>query len=88
MTAGAISRLESISDRVLEIAAAVLLGLATFGSAWCAFEAARWNDEQGEATREATTARFEAGRQFYLGTQTIAYDASIAADYARAVAQE
>lgn len=87
MTAAVNSKLESISDRALEIAAAVLLGLATFGSAWCAFEAARWNDEQGDAIRVATTARFEAGRQFYMGTQTIAYDASIAADYAQAVAQ-
>ena len=87
MVAGAISKLEPISDRVLEIAAAVLLGLATFGSAWCAFEAARWNNEQADETRAATTARLEAGRRFYLGTQGIAYDASIAADYAKALAE-
>jgi hypothetical protein len=87
MAAGAIAKIELISDRVLEIAAAVLLGLATFGSAWCAFEAARWNNEQADETRAATTARLEAGRRFYLGTQGIAYDASITADYAKAVAE-
>ncbi|MGH2588935.1 MAG: hypothetical protein ACRDJE_28770, partial [Dehalococcoidia bacterium] len=74
-------------DRALEIVAAALLGLATFGSAWCAFEATRWNSEQGDATRAATAARFEAGRRFNLGTQAIAFDASIAAEYARAVAE-
>ena len=57
MVAGAISKMGSVSDRVLEIAAAVLLGLATFGSAWCAFEAARWNDDStlNQSTRNAWT---------------------------------
>ncbi|MGD9890473.1 MAG: hypothetical protein AB7U18_04170 [Dehalococcoidia bacterium] len=88
MTAGTTASWWDInSDRVLEVAAAILLGLATFGSAWCAFEAARWNDEQGAATRAATAARFEAGRRFNLGTQAIGFDASLAADYARAVAE-
>lgn len=74
-------------ENQLEVFAAILLGLATIGSAWCALEAARWHDRQGDATRDATKARIEAARGYNLGILRIAYDAMIAAQYAEAAAE-
>jgi hypothetical protein len=71
--------------RAIEILAAVLLGLGTFGSAWCALEAARWNRAEADEYREAAYARVEASRTYAFATQAIAYDAIIAAQYAEAV---
>jgi hypothetical protein len=72
-------------DRILELFAAALLGLATVATAWCAYQAARWNDEETDLSRESAQFRLEASRQFGLGTQRVAYDATIAALYAQAI---
>jgi len=77
-----------IGDRALELLAAVLLGLATVATAWCAFQAARWNDRETDETRESSKDRVEAARLFNLGTQKVAYDATIAAMYAQALAND
>lgn len=72
-------------DRALELLAALLLGMATVGTAFCVFQAARWNDTESDEVRVAAGARLEASRLFGLGTQKISYDATIAALYAQAV---
>jgi hypothetical protein len=74
--------------RTLEVLAALLLGLATIGSAWSAFQSTRWSSEERDETRIASDERIEASRLFNLGTQRIVYDAIIASQYAQAVAEE
>ncbi len=71
-------------DRLIEVFAVVLLAIATLGSAWCGYQASRWNGEEAEFARQATDARVEASRQFGLATQKVAYDSTIVAQYAQA----
>ena len=71
--------------RLMEILAVVLLGLATVGTAWCGYQAARWNGEQGDLAQESTDLRVESSRLFGLATQAVAFDANVVAQYAQAV---
>lgn len=50
--------------RRLEIAAAVLLALATIASAWSAYQASRWNGEQALGYSRAGADRVESSRAF------------------------
>jgi hypothetical protein len=74
------------TDRILEVLAVMLLGLATVGSAWCGYEATRWGGEQGDLARQASDLDIESARLSGIATQRVAYDAGILADYAQAVA--
>ena len=78
-------RTRQSSNRLSEMVAVLLLGIATIGTAWCGYEASRWNQDQGDLARRASDLRVEANRQFGLATQSIAYDANLVAQYARAV---
>jgi hypothetical protein len=71
-------------DRLLEVVAVVLLGVATVGSAWCGYQATRWSKEEGDWSREAARANVDAARQFGRATQTISYDSSTIALFAQA----
>jgi hypothetical protein len=62
-------------DRAIEVLAVVLLGVATVGSAWCGYQASKWNGEESDAARASATARIDASRLFSLGVQQISYDA-------------
>ncbi len=73
---------------MFELVAAGLLGLATIGTAWCAYQAAAWNQEETDLGREASDIRAESTRLFSLGTQRTAYDATIAAMYAEALSEQ
>jgi hypothetical protein len=75
-------------DRALEILAVLLLGIATIGSAWCGYQASRWNGEASDLAREASNDLVEANRLFAVATQTVTYDASMVAQYARAFQEE
>ncbi len=44
-------------NRMLEIIAVILLGIATVGSAFCGYEATRWNTREGDLERDAATSR-------------------------------
>jgi hypothetical protein len=72
-------------DRTIEIIAVLMLGVATVGSAWCGYQATRWNGEQARLTHVSTDSRVEASRLFSLATQTVAYDTNMVAQYAQAV---
>ena len=72
------------NDRMLELLAVILLGIATVATAWCGFQSSRWNGEETRQARDATDTRLEASRLFGLGTQKVAYDATVAAQYASA----
>jgi hypothetical protein len=75
-----------VSHRLLEVITVVLLALATLGSAWCAYQVTRWNGVEASEARHATDDRIDASRQFSLGTQKVAYDASVVAQLAQAIA--
>jgi hypothetical protein len=49
-------------ERVFELAAAVLLSLATLGIAWSGYQAAKWSGLQSRSYAQASTARSEANR--------------------------
>jgi hypothetical protein len=56
---------------VVELVATVLLALAAVATAWCSYQASRWNGEQAKASAGASAARFQAGRAADLAnTQT------------------
>ena len=79
------ARRDPASNRLMEILAVVLLGVATVGTAWCGYQAARWNGEQGDLARDSSDLRVEAARLFGLATQAVAFDANLVAQYAQAV---
>lgn len=71
-------------DRLLELIAVLLLGITTIGTAWCGFQAARWNGHSGDLNGVASTQRIEGSRLFGLATQRITYDSMMVAKYAEA----
>jgi hypothetical protein len=71
-------------EHLLEVLAMLLLGIATVGSAWCGYQASKWNGEQTSLAREASDSRVEATRLFTLATQAVSYDATFVATYAQA----
>ena len=79
---------KSSRNRLLEILAVIFLGVATVGSAWCGYQATRWNGEAADLSRDAFTLQVEASRQFGLAVQTIAYDSNAVSQYANAVASD
>ena len=44
-------------DRLLQLIAVVLLGITTVGTAWCGFQAARWNGQSGDLNGVASEQR-------------------------------
>jgi hypothetical protein len=79
------SAAERKGNRLLEVVAVALLGVATIGSAWCGYQASRWNGRQTDLSRSAVSAQTEGARLFGLATQTVSYDSSTIAQYAQAV---
>jgi hypothetical protein len=72
-------------DRLIELVAVLVLGIATVGTAWCGYQAAQWNGVQASAMTASTDARVEASRLFGLATQKASYDSGMIAQYAQAV---
>jgi hypothetical protein len=77
----------SLGERLIEIIAVLLLGIATVGTAWCGYQSSQWNGTQTDLARESSDQRVEASRLFGLATQKVAYDANIVAQYAQAIVQ-
>jgi len=75
----------TLGERVIEVLAVLLLGIATVGTAWCGYQSSQWNGAQTDYARESSDERVEASRLFGLATQQIAYDANIVSQYAQAV---
>jgi hypothetical protein len=72
----------------LELLAVLLLGIATIATAWCGFQASRWNNRSNSEQQDATNDRIESSRLFTLGAQKVSYDANTVTQYAQAVANE
>ena len=77
----------TLGERLIEIIAVVLLGIATVGTAWCGYQSSQWNGAQSDLARQSSDERVEASRLFGLATQKIAYDANIVAQYAQAIVE-
>ena len=77
---------ERAGNRLLEVVAVVLLGVATVGSAWCGYQATRWNGEENDLSRQSAALQVEAARQFGVATQTVSYDSNMLSQYANATA--
>jgi hypothetical protein len=76
------------ADRMLEIFSAILLSLATVSSAWCAYQAARWNGVQSIHFSDSAAAGREAIHYSLLGQQRIAIDVSMFLEFAAAKTQD
>jgi hypothetical protein len=79
------SRARHPANRLNEMLAVLMLGIATIGTAWCGYQASRWNSEQESRARHASDLRVEANRQFGLATQGVLYDVNIVSQYAVAL---
>jgi hypothetical protein len=75
-----LTRYEQVQDsvdkslRYVDIAAAILLAIATVATAWCAYQSSRWSGVQATSFAQASTARIEANRNFSLAMAAINYD--------------
>jgi hypothetical protein len=76
------------AGRLIEIITVVLLAAATVGSAWSAYQVARWNGIETDGARASAALRLEASQAYLLATQIVAYDASAIAQYSQAVAED
>jgi hypothetical protein len=75
------------ADRLLELIVVLLLGITTVGTAWCGFQATRWNGQSGDLNAVAGQQYVEGARLFGLATQRVSYDSSVVARYAE-ISQE
>ena len=74
--------------RILEIVTVLLLGVATVGSAWSAYQVSRWNGVETDEARASAVFRIEASREYALATQLVSYDSATVGQYAAAVADD
>jgi hypothetical protein len=74
--------------RVIEIVTVLLLGVATVGSAWSAYQVARWNGVETDEARASAAFRIDGSREFALATQLVAYDSATVGQVAAAAATD
>jgi hypothetical protein len=74
------------ASRLIEIVTVVLLAVATVGSAWSAYQVARWNGTETDEARKSGSLRIDASREYSLATQIVAYDAAAVGQFGQAVA--
>lgn len=79
---------DQLRHRVLEVLSACLLGIATVGSAWCAYQASQWNEKAADEARLSAEARVEGTRLHSLAATTVTYDTNVITAYANAVATD
>jgi hypothetical protein len=74
--------------RLIEILTVLLLGAATVGSAWSAYQVSRWNGVETDEARASAVFRIDSSREFALATQIVAYDSATVGQIAAATASE
>jgi hypothetical protein len=65
---------EPISSRRLDLAATVLIALATLATAWSAYQAREWTGEQSQGYSHATAARIAVNRTSALANRQVQID--------------
>jgi hypothetical protein len=63
-----------VTERRLELAATVLLALATFATAWSAYQAREWTGEQSQGYSHATATRIAVNRAAALANRQVQVD--------------
>lgn len=72
----------------VELLATVLLALAAVTTAWCSYQATRWNGEQARASAGASAARFQAARAADLANAQTEVDVATFSQWVNAYARE
>lgn len=62
------------SERTLELAATLLLALASLGTAWSAYQSRQWSGEQAAQTARATAARIAVNRASAVASRQLQID--------------
>jgi hypothetical protein len=71
----------------VELLATVLLALAAVATAWCSYQATRWNGEQAKAGAGASAARFQAARAADLANAQTEIDVATFTQWVNAYAR-
>ena len=71
----------------VELLATVLLALAAVATAWCSYQATRWNGEQAKAGAAASAARFQAARAADLANAQTEVDVATFSQWVNAYAR-
>jgi hypothetical protein len=72
------------NDRRLELAATVLLALATVATAWAAYQARQWTGEQSQGYSHANAARIAVNRESALANRQVQIDVATAVQWINA----
>ena len=72
----------------VELVATVLLALAAVATAWCSYQATRWNGEQAKASAGASAARFQASRAADLANTQTEVDVAAFTQFVNAYARD
>jgi hypothetical protein len=72
--------------RVIETISVVILAIATVASAWCGYQANRWNGEQAEAYERSSQFQIEAATAEARATDALAVDIALYISYLNAQA--
>ena len=75
------------SSSGVELLATVLLALAAVATAWCSYQATRWNGEQAKAGAAASAARFQAARAADLANAQTEVDVATFSQWVNAYAR-
>jgi hypothetical protein len=73
-------------SRVLSGAAVLAIALATIGSSWSVYQAARWNNISTDDQNASNAARIDAAKATTIATSTLVYDATLLSRAAAAAA--
>lgn len=85
-TAAAVGAEPAKASRLIEVVTVVLLAVATVGSAWSAYQVARWSGTETDEARASAAFRVDASREYSLATQIVAYDAAAVSQFGQAIA--
>lgn len=72
----------------VELLATVLLAVAAVATAWCSYQATRWNGEQAKAGAGASAARFQAARAADLANSQTEIDVATFSQWVDAYARD
>jgi len=75
------------SSSGVELLATVLLALAAVATAWCSYQATRWNGEQAKAGAAASAVRFQAARSADLANAQTEVDVATFSQWVNAYAR-